>query len=212
MKIQQFVVGPIQTNCYLLGDESTRQAAFIDPGDSGAELARLAQKDGWSVTAVLLTHGHYDHIEGVASLLAALKRSAPERRVDVYVHRADYPFASASFDRGVSLEGTENLHFYDEGDTVSVGALTVCVLATPGHTAGGVTLRCENALFTGDTLFAGSCGRTDFPTSSEAEMLASLRRLAALEGNLLVLPGHESTSSLDIERKYNPMIHYAQRQ
>lgn len=129
----------------------------------------------------------------------------------MYIHRADYPVAPASFGRGVSLEGVEDVRFYDEGDTVQVGGLTVTVLCTPGHTAGGVTLRCGDALFTGDTLFAGSCGRTDFATSSEPDMMASLRRLAELEGDLKVLPGHEASSSLDMERKYNPMVRWALR-
>lgn len=210
MQIQRYVVGPVMTNCYLLGDESTRTAAFIDPGDAGDTLARHALQDDWQIAAVLLTHGHFDHIGGVEALLDSLAK-AGQPDVPVYIHRADFPEAPASFGRGISLEGIENVHFYSEGDTVQVGSLTVTVLTTPGHTAGGVTLRCGDALFTGDTLFAGSCGRTDFPTSDENAMMASLRRLALLEGNLKVLPGHESTSSLDVERRYNPMVRWALR-
>ena len=92
---------------------------------------------------------------------------------------------------------------YDEGDELKVGSLTVKVLATPGHSAGSVTLRCEDVLFCGDTLFAGSCGRTDLPGGSMKTILASLRRLACLEGNLQVLPGHMETSDLDHERQSN---------
>lgn len=210
MYIKSFVVGPVMTNCYLLGDEATRKAAFIDPGDSGARLASLAEEGNWDVCAVLLTHGHFDHIAGVAALLDALAGSG-HTDVPVYIHRADYPVAPASFGRGVSLEGIENVHFYDEGDTVQVGSLTVTVLATPGHTAGGVTLRCEDALFTGDTLFAGSMGRTDFATSDEFAMFASLRKLAGLEGDFRVYPGHEGQSTLERERRTNPYVRWSTR-
>ena len=95
---------------------------------------------------------------------------------------------------------------YDEGDTVAVGGLTVTVLATPGHSEGSVTLRCQDALFCGDTLFAGSCGRTDFPGGSMEKMMASPRRLGQLEGDLRVLPGHMEASTLDRERRWNPYL------
>jgi glyoxylase-like metal-dependent hydrolase (beta-lactamase superfamily II) len=206
MFIQRFVVGPVMTNCYLLGDEATKEAAFIDPGESGPQLAAQAAKGSWHVSAILLTHGHFDHIAGIESLLSALGEEVP-----VYIHRSDYPEAPASFGRGISLEGMPNVHFYDEGDTVQVGGLTVEVLATPGHTRGGVTLKVGDALFTGDTLFAGSMGRTDFATSDEAAMFASLRKLSALEGDFRVFPGHEGESTLDRERQRNPYIRYAQQ-
>jgi glyoxylase-like metal-dependent hydrolase (beta-lactamase superfamily II) len=206
MFIQRFVVGPVMTNCYLLGDEATKEAAFIDPGESGAQLAAQAAEGGWHVSAILLTHGHFDHIAGAAELLSALGEEVP-----VYIHKADYPEAPASFGRGISLEGVPNVQFYDEGDTVQVGSFTVAVLATPGHTRGGVTLKVEDALFTGDTLFAGSMGRTDFATSDEAAMFASLRKLSALEGDFRVFPGHEGESTLDRERERNPYIRYAQQ-
>ena len=210
MFIQRFVVGPVMTNCYLLGDEETRQAAYIDPGDSGDYLALRAEQENWQVCAILLTHGHFDHIEGVATLLDALaKAGKPE--VPVYLHRADFPFAPSSFDRGVTLSEVPNIRFYDEGDTVQVGGLTVEVLATPGHTRGGVTLKVGDALFTGDTLFAGSMGRTDFASSDENAMFASLRKLSALEGDFRVFPGHEGESTLNRERRVNPYIRYAQQ-
>ena len=100
---------------------------------------------------------------------------------------------------------------YGEGDTLTVGTLTVSVLATPGHSEGSVTLRCGDVLFCGDTLFAGSCGRTDFLGGSMTTILASLRRLGRLEGNLKVLPGHMEPSDLDSERKWNPYLMQALR-
>ena len=98
------------------------------------------------------------------------------------------------------------MHFYDEGDTVELGHLKIDVLRTPGHTPGSVTLRVEDVLFTGDTLFRGSCGRTDFPGGSFGDMQRSLKRLADLPGDYRVYPGHEGSSTLDYERKYNPFM------
>ena len=100
---------------------------------------------------------------------------------------------------------------YGEGDTLTVGGLTVSVLATPGHSEGSVTLRCGDALFCGDTLFAGSCGRTDFPGGSMEKMMTSLRRLGQLDGDLQVLPGHMEASTLDRERRGNPYLLHAMR-
>lgn len=98
---------------------------------------------------------------------------------------------------------------YDEGDTIAVGGLTLSVLATPGHSEGGVTLRCGDALFCGDTLFAGSCGRTDFPGGSVKKIMASLKRLGSLEGDLKVYPGHMEPSTLERERAWNPYLRQA---
>ena len=101
---------------------------------------------------------------------------------------------------------------YDEGDTIQVGGLTVDVMATPGHSEGSVTLRCGDVLLCGDTLFAGSCGRTDFPGGSVKKIMASLKRLGSLEGDLQVYPGHMETSTLDQERSWNPYLHQAMQE
>ena len=209
MDIKYFVVGPVMTNCYLLADEKTKQAALIDPGDRGARLAAQIRAAGYELTMILLTHGHFDHIGGVQELLAALKREQPEREIPVYIHPSDYPVAPASFAREATLEGVENVRFYKDGDTLQLSDLTIEVIETPGHTKGGVTLKVGDALFTGDTLFAGSCGRTDFPTSSDEEMMASLKKLAQLEGDFRVFPGHEGFSTLEQERRSNPYVRYA---
>lgn len=205
MYLKSVVVGMVQTNCYLLGDEETRQAAVIDPGDHGAALAKTLQEAGYQPVMVLLTHGHFDHVSGVRSFLKAAG-SMP-----VYLSEKDYPLCPTGF--GVSaLDGLGELpeaKFLKEGDRLTLGSHTIHVLETPGHTPGGLTYQVENLLFTGDTLFAGSCGRTDFANSSLEAMLASLRKLGELPGDYQVLPGHMNPSTLERERQYNPFLRQA---
>ena len=209
MYIASKVVGLVQTNCYLLGEEKGKQAALIDPGDQGEALIRWAEEQGYQVTMILLTHGHFDHMSGLKAALAALE--AKGIHAPVYVHRADYPLAPCGFYDNVTLEGVPDVRFYDEGDTVTLGDLTIQVIHTPGHTPGGVCLVVDNVIFSGDTLFRGSCGRTDFPGSSPDEILASLGKLAKLPGNYAVYPGHEGQTTLQAERQSNPYVLYALR-
>ena len=160
-------------------------------------------RDSCAPCAILLTHGHYDHTGGVADL----QSKWPE--VPVSLTRRDVYEDAYTQQLFPPLSG--DVRDYDEGDTVAVGGLTVSVLATPGHSEGSVTLRCGDVLFCGDTLFAGSCGRTDFPGGSMEKMMASLRRLGQLEGDLQVLPGHMEPSTLDRERRTNPYLIQAMR-
>ena len=197
MNIKLMQVGEIGTNCYLLEDEDTRSAAIIDPGGEARGILGQAKADGVQVKAILLTHSHYDHTGAVRELREALPG------VPVYLHPAD----AAQLGTAVMPPIGETLP-YQEGDTVPVGNLTVQVLHTPGHTPGGVTLRVEDALFTGDTLFQGSMGRTDLG-GSYTEIMASLKRLGQLEGDLQVLPGHMGVSTLDRERKSNYFLREA---
>lgn len=197
MNIKLMQVGEICTNCYLLEDEDTRSAAIIDPGGEARGILGQAKADGVQVKAILLTHSHYDHTGAVRELREALPG------VPVYLHPAD----AAQLGTAVMPPIGETLP-YQEGDTVPVGNLTVQVLHTPGHTPGGVTLRVEDVLFTGDTLFQGSMGRTDLG-GSYTEIMASLKRLGQLEGDLQVLPGHMGVSTLDRERKSNYFLREA---
>ena len=197
MNIKLMQVGEIGTNCYLLEDEDTRSAAIIDPGGEARGILGQAKADGVQVKAILLTHSHYDHTGAVRELREALPG------VPVYLHPAD----AAQLGTAVMPPIGETLP-YQEGDTVPVGNLTVQVLHTPGHTPGGVTLRVEDVLFTGDTLFQGSMGRTDLG-GSYTEIMASLKRLGQLEGDLQVLPGHMGVSTLDRERRSNYFLREA---
>ena len=204
MDIQILQVGPIGTNCYLLCDETEKLCAVVDPGGDAARVAAAVVDTGCAPCAILLTHGHYDHTGGVAELRAKW----PD--VPVYLnHRDQYEGDAYLQQLFPPVPGAKD---YDEGDTIQVGGLTVDVMATPGHSEGSVTLRCGDVLLGGDTLFAGSCGRTDFPGGSVKKIMASLKRLGSLEGDLQVYPGHMETSTLDQERSWNPYLHQAMQE
>ena len=196
MNIKLMQVGPIGTNCYIL--EHDNKIAVIDPGDEAGRILGELKKSDAQVEYILLTHGHYDHTTAVPELHQAL----PEAKI--YIHQAD---ANGAGSRLFPLAGqVDDLLLYDEGDALPLGDLTIEVLHTPGHSPGSVTLKAGDALFTGDTLFAGDCGRTDLRGGSWEEILASLGRLGRLEGNFHVLPGHMDTSDLDTERQVNPYL------
>lgn len=202
MKIEALQVGPIGTNCYLLSDETRSVCAVVDPGGEGGRIARAVDAAGWKPVCILLTHGHTDHTDGLGELLAHFTD------LPVYLNPADPVGTSRLFG---PLPAGIDLRPYGEGDTVAVGDLTVRVLATPGHSKGSVTLWAKDALLCGDTLFAGSCGRTDLPGGDLGEILGSLKRLGNLPGNLQVLPGHMESSTLDAERTGNPYLSHALR-
>lgn len=204
MKTITLQVGPIMTNCYILCDDKTKVCAVIDPGGDADLVLRAVAGTGCTPVCILLTHGHYDHTGAVETLLEKFPGAL------VYLNRRDVYDGSdpCTAELFPSLSATVD---YDEGDTVRVGRLTVSVLATPGHSAGSVTLLCGDVMFSGDTLFAGSCGRTDLAGGSVDDMLTSLVRLGRLEGEYSVLPGHMGASVLSREREFNPMILQAMR-
>ena len=198
MKVSVMQVGPIGTNCYFLQDEESGLMAIIDPGDDWERILHQVKKAEGEVKYILLTHGHYDHTTAVPDLVKALPG------VQVYIHQADANGAGSQlFPLAAQVKDLNN---YDEGDTLSLGSLTIEVLHTPGHSKGSVTLKVGDVLFTGDTLFCGSCGRTDLRGGSYEEIMASLKRLGEVAGDFHVCPGHDRTSTLERERKYNPFL------
>ena len=201
MQVKVLQVGPIGTNCYLLEDEKAHVAAVIDPGDEAGRILQVIKDDGVDVKYILLTHGHYDHTTAVPQLHKALPQA------EIYIHRADANGAGSQlFPLAGQIPG---LKFYDEGDTLALGDMTIQVLHTPGHSKGSVTLKVGDVLFCGDTLFAGSCGRTDLAGGSYAEIMASLKKLGQLPGDYHVCPGHDVTSTLERERRSNPFLREA---
>ena len=192
MDVKYMVVGPYQTNCYFIIDEETKATAVVDPGSAASEILRNVKEQGLDIKMILLTHGHFDHTGAVAELHEAT--GAP-----VYMNERDL------YNYETKPENLEIIN-YGDGDELTLGSMKIKVIETPGHTPGSVSLIVEDQLFCGDTLFMGSCGRTDFPGGSYPQILRSLKRLYDLEGNYIVYPGHDRVTSLDFERAHNPYM------
>ena len=194
LKVHAMALGAYQTNCYIIHDDASRSCCVIDPGYDADLILDKLEALGLTLEAILLTHGHFDHV-------GAVKELASETGCQVYIHPDDLsmpPMMTAG-----PLYYTKT---YAEGTQLKLAGLDIAVLHTPGHTPGSVCLLTGDTLITGDTLFAGSCGRTDLPGGDWATIRASLNRLAAIEANLWVLPGHGGTSQLRDEKKYNPYL------
>ena len=191
MNLKTLALGAYQTNCYLLSNDT--EALVIDPGYEPDTI--LDSLEGLTLKAILLTHGHFDHVGAVKELVA-------ETGCEVYIHAAEStmpPMMTAG-----PLYYTRT---YAEGDTIApIAGAELKVLHTPGHTPGSVCLLWGQELFAGDTLFAGSCGRVDLPGGDPAQMMQSLNRLASLQADYRVHPGHGPSTTLSQEKRYNPYM------
>ena len=201
MLIKTIPVGQLMTNCYVVTDEKTLDCAIIDPGDESGTILDYVEGNKLHVKAIFLTHGHFDHQMGLPEVRS-------ETGAPVYVNRKD-AFLPGEKPSSFKFGADDKVNFYKEGDTVKVGGLEFHVLETPGHSPGSVTLLCEDAMFSGDTLFRDSCGRTDLEGGDMSVILKSLRRLASLDGDYEVYPGHMDASSLSRERRFNYYMNYA---
>ena len=194
LQIHTLPLGDYQTNCYILHQEGNRDCVIIDPGYEPEIILSYLSEKGLTIQAILLTHGHFDHVGAVRELAA---------QTDCQVYLNPKELAMPPMLTAGPLYYTNS---YGEGDQLDIAGISLQVLETPGHTPGSVCLITENNLFSGDTLFCGSCGRTDLPCGDHRAMTESLKRLAALREDYTVFPGHGSNTTLAWEQKTNPYL------
>jgi len=200
MLIKTIPVGMLETNCYIVTDEETKKCAIIDPGADSNEILNYIETNNLSPAVIFLTHGHYDHH-------MALDAVQEDTGATVYVHEKEVDRSGQQ--RRHVLQDNGKLSFYKEGDIIKAGNLEFKILETPGHSLGSVTIVCEDALFTGDTLFRRDCGRTDLEGGCEDTMMKSLKRISELDGDYEVYPGHAESSTLGYERSFNSYMREA---
>lgn len=202
INVKSVLLGEIANNCYLITDAETNKSALVDCTEASAKMLDFIGNS--DLEYILLTHGHFDHIGGV-------KEIKEKFGAKVVISSQDEPMLSsgklslAAFCGGVQNNTSADILVKD-GDVIELGNTSIKVMATPGHTKGGVCYIVDDCIFTGDTLFFCSCGRTDFPGGSFDEIKQSLNELARLKGNYKLYPGHDRVSTLDFERENNPYI------
>lgn len=198
-------VGPMGANCYIIGCEETKKAAIVDPGGDAPKIIREVEALGLTPEAIVLTHGHIDHIFSVDEVRDKIKAK-------VYIHEDDAEMLTDS-KKNLSFFMGQQVGFRAADETLvdneelPLGNLTLKIIHTPGHTPGGICIQVENYLITGDTLFAGSVGRSDFPGGSHEVLISSIKeKLLTLPDNLKVYPGHGPSSTLAGEKRSNPFL------
>ncbi len=197
LQIQTLVVGPIRANCYILSLPGRDDCVLIDPGAQPERI--LAAVKGKIIAAVLLTHGHFDHIGGVEGVLA------PDTLL--YIHFLDEPMLRDPNKNMAVMIGQElairaPATPVKEGDVIAAAGITFTVLHTPGHTPGSVCYQAENAMFTGDTMFRHGYGRTDLPGGSWNDLYQSMKRLLLMQKEVEVYPGHDDSTTIGGEQEY----------
>jgi hydroxyacylglutathione hydrolase len=205
MVLIRLVVGPLQVNCFIIADDKTKEAVVIDPGDDAADILKVIREKDFKVKYIVNTHGHFDHI-------GANKAVKDATGAEILIHEADAPVL-ASAPRQSTMFGMHAVssppadRYVKHGDIIRAGEVALKVLHTPGHSPGGISLLEQGIVFTGDALFAGSIGRTDFPGG---DLMTLLR---AIKSNLLTLPddtkvfsGHGPASTIGEERQENPFL------
>ena len=206
MIIKKLTVGPIQANCFILGCKETREAAVIDPGDEADRILRALTEAKLILKYIINTHGHFDHAGANARLKSVTGAEILIHKLDAYM--LDQLSASAALFGVAAVNSPPADRTQEDGDNISFGKITLQVIHTPGHTRGGISLHAEGAVFVGDTLFAGSVGRTDLPGGSAQTLKESIRnRLFTLGDEVTVYPGHMGNTTIGEEKKHNPFVH-----
>lgn len=205
MIIKDLVVGPLMANCFIFGCNKTKEAVVIDPGgDADKILLSLADSE-LKVKYIINTHGHFDHVCGNGKMKDATG-------ADILIHPLDAPMlgmlSSNAAVFGISVENSPPCdQTIEEGETISFGNISLKVIHTPGHTPGGISLYTDGIVFVGDTLFAGSIGRTDFPGGDFDTLISSIKtKLFDMEDDMRVLSGHGPETSIGSEKRFNPFV------
>ncbi|OGS21393.1 MAG: hypothetical protein A2252_05425 [Elusimicrobia bacterium RIFOXYA2_FULL_39_19] len=204
MRIKTIVVGPIQTNCYLLVCEKTKKCLIIDPGDEPRSIINEITKINLQPAGIINTHGHYDHI-------GANQPLKDKYKIPVSIHEKDAsaltnPEESLSFFTGITSIGTAPEKILHDGDEIDFCSNKLKVIHTPGHTPGSICVVSDGFIFTGDTLFCQSIGRVDLPGGCEEQIMNSLEKLKKLPKELIIYPGHENACTLAGEFAHNPYL------
>lgn len=204
IKINIYNVTRLATNCCYLIDEATGKSAVTDPGDKSQALIEQIEKDGGKLEYVILTHGHYDHICYAKELAEKFdaKIVTGEKNND-FLSRPEW---NLSLKHGISLPAFSADILLKDGDTFMLGDTEIKYITTPGHTSGCGVYIFDDTIISGDTLFCESYGRTDLPTGNDENMILSLKKLKELDGDYRVIPGHGELTTLEHERKYNPLM------
>ncbi len=206
LAVSGLVVGPIQSNCYIVWDKDTNRGAVVDPGGDLEKIRGAVDAAGCSVEWVLLTHGHFDHVfyaQDVSRLYSAKIAIHP---ADAALMNDTLDIAECFYDLG-EYKPAEPDKLLSDGDVIEIGGLQIRVMHTPGHSPGGVCYDCGTVVFTGDTLFAGSVGRTDFPGGSMQQLVSSIKnKLFVLDDSVIVLPGHGPQSTIGEQKRSNPFV------
>lgn len=203
MIIKLLEVGPLMANCYIIGCETTRVAAVIDPGDEAARILDTAGEKNLKIDYIINTHGHFDHV-------GANRKLKEATGAQLMIHRQDVPMlrsvsASAAVWGLKAEDSPDPDRILEDGNTIRVGDITLAVIHTPGHSPGGISLHTDKCVFVGDTLFAGSIGRTDFPGGDFNTLISSIRKkLFVLGDDVRVLTGHGPDTTIGREKQFNP--------
>lgn len=201
MIVKKLTVGPLEENCYIIGDSKTKQAIVVDPGDEPDRIIDLIKENGFEVKSIICTHAHFDHLGAIGDIKKATgaKILINNEDIELYEKVKDQAvFWGYELDDMPEPDG-----FLNEGDKVKVGNLAFKVLHTPGHSPGGICLYGEGIVVTGDTLFQGSVGRTDFQGGDITKLKESFRRLLDLPEDTTVLSGHGSETTIGREKREN---------
>ena len=204
LKMVTICLGQMQTNCYIVENTKTNQAFVFDPGDQGERIMSTLEEDGMELAGVCLTHGHFDHVMALPYLM----EQKPDLDIYLYEDEAEVladPQLNLGAMMGMDLSLKAN-HLVKDGEIIDVLGTKVKCIHVPGHTKGGMCIKVGEHIFTGDTLFAGSIGRTDFYGGDYKQMMKSLRKLAKYDDNAVIYPGHGPTSTIGVEKRMNPYM------